>query len=158
MRQIIKFRGKRIDNGKWVFGDLIHQNDGRIEICTHIGTWRENPEDVDAYGEEFVVNPDTVGQFTSLHDKNGKEIYEGDLLRYLPVNKWDEENFVAHEVFFHDNDYCDKHIGWQMNRRHFQGHICGTSENPQMKPSTTAQMEVIGNIHDNLELIKGEDK
>lgn len=61
---------------------------------------------------------------------------------------------VSFEVFFHDNDCCERHIGWQMNRIHFQGNICGTGRDPQFKPSTTAQMVVIGNIHDNPELLK----
>lgn len=161
MRQI-KFRGKRLDNGEWRVGSLLNIEDTYFIIENDDFSFDYRDESAHFWfdAQEYEVDPNTIGQFTGLYDKNGKEIYEGDLLRYLPVrqDKWDEENFVANEVFFHGNDCCDMHIGWQMNRRHFQGHICGTSENPQMKPSTTAQMEVIGNIHDNPELIKRKDK
>ena len=66
----IKFRAKRSDTGEWVYGDLIHRNDGDVAIYTNLDTWGENPDDVDAYGDSFRVSNSTVGQFTGLHDKN----------------------------------------------------------------------------------------
>lgn len=71
MREI-KFRGKRLDNGEWVYGDLIHDNIGGCYIY---------PIECDNLYKENAVLPESVGQFTGLHDKNGKEIYEGDILR-----------------------------------------------------------------------------
>lgn len=144
MRQI-KFRGKSIETGQWVYGSLLQMQSGSSILV----------EDIDAkLYDEYKVIPDTVGQFTGLYDKDGREIYEGDILRFPTKDKWEEKNFVSFEVFFHDNDCCERHIGWQMNRIHFQGNICGTGRDPQFKPSTTAQMVVIGNIHDNPELLK----
>ncbi|BES63072.1 YopX family protein [Dysgonomonas capnocytophagoides] len=69
MRQI-KFRGKRNDQSEWVFGDLIEENGGDAYIVqANIIQWKQ-----------FEVDPDTVSQFTGLTDKNGKEIYEGDII------------------------------------------------------------------------------
>ena len=85
MREI-KFRGKRIKNGEWVYGDLRQENSGRKVIMTNLNTWGDNPDDIDPYGEDVIVNPDTVGQYTGLKDRNGQDVYEGDLLRTTEGN------------------------------------------------------------------------
>lgn len=61
--RIIKFRGKRIGNGEWVYGDLLQglENDSYIVISNENGVTK------------YEVAPETVGQFTGLYDKNGKE-------------------------------------------------------------------------------------
>lgn len=65
MREI-KFRGKRLDNGKWVYGYLADEN-----YINDINTFDLSSIEVDS---------DTVGQYTGLNDANGKEIYEGDII------------------------------------------------------------------------------
>lgn len=108
----------------------------------------------DGLNSEFYI----LMQFTGLLDKNRKEIYEGDLLRHPAKEKWDETNYVVFEVFFHDNDCADKHIGFQFNRLHFQGSIAGYSQIENFLPKWTNKMEIIGNIYQNPELLAPSSK
>lgn len=115
MRQI-KFRGKGCFSEKWVYGDLLNFNDN-------------------TFIETSVVYPDTVGQFTGLYDKDGREIYEGDILSsgYMDAGNI-EVRFVRGVFAFLWNGDLD-------------------NECPTTAP-THEWAEVIGNIHDNPELLK----
>lgn len=74
MREI-KFRGRRLDNGEWVYGYFIKLSDG---VCRIFSPMKDTTQ-----GEfyNWQVDPATVGQFTGHRDKKGREIYEGDILR-----------------------------------------------------------------------------
>lgn len=98
--------------------------------------------------------PIEIMQFSGLLDKNGKEIYEGDLLRIPSMSDYEINNYVCFEVFWHDNDHADRHIGFQLNRVHLHGSLAGYGGAECMLPKWTKQMEIIGNIYENPELLK----
>ncbi|MCM1301981.1 MAG: YopX family protein [Bacteroides cellulosilyticus] len=142
MTREIKFRGKRLDNGEWVCGDLI-ENQGRFFIY-HASS--EITLNDDESGKITItateVDPATVGQYTGLKDKNGKEIYEGDILE-----RYNEEGITMHINYFGSQFGCIQH--WD-----------GVDNEGSLYPLDnylTEEWEVIGNIHDNPELLKGSN-
>lgn len=113
------------------------------------------------YGEGNQLIEDKghiIMQCTGLKDKNGKLIYEGDILRYPPKNEYEQKNYACLEVFFHNNDCCDNHIGFQLGRVHFHGCLCGGSFGNEYKfiPKNANKMEIIGNVYENKELVEGK--
>lgn len=126
---MIKFRGKRIDNGKWVYGDFEYN---RKKAVARIHTYDENGD----YERQYVVDNTTVGQYIGLGDKNGKEIYEGDII----VQQGYSGKRKMLVRFEHGAFIAGKHSG------------SSTATRPML---IQMRCVVIGNIHDNPELLKG---
>lgn len=138
MREIL-FRGKRIDNGEWVEGSLVHRTQfyGDPDDCYFI--LYDGEFHCDYYGSA-EVDFKTVGQYTGLTDKNGKKIFEGDI-----VDCWSEGVNAQGTVQQRRDGLWIIYPAWQ---KHIMWGLCPNEY------SHTA-VEVIGNIHDNPELIKG---
>ena len=124
----IKFRGKKVTNGVWAYGSLVYLDEKGAAIYVQTDNGSAKVMDL------VYVNPETVGQFTGLYDKNKKEIYEGDILKVSGLGEKIEVRFVRGVFAFLWNGDLD-------------------DEAPINAP-TQEWAEVIGNIHDNPKLIK----
>lgn len=124
MREIL-FRGKSIYDGKWLDGDLYHRNE---EVL--ITNFYE--------GFTIAVYPSTVGQYTGLKDKNGKRIFEGDIIR-CGTGRICKVTFSILPGF----------IGFDLVP------VGGFDAPPPNEWLLFADTEIIGNIHDNPELLEG---
>lgn len=120
MREIL-FRGKHKGDGDWVYGVPIQCYDGDWQICT------------DAY--KYTVNPQTIGQYTGLKDKNGTKIFEGDIVEFATKKC---------KVVF-ENRYGTAYYGI----------VIAENETWGFDNMTRAEsVKVIGNKYDNPELLK----
>ena len=126
--RVIKFRGQKLSNGDWVYGSLVSSKD--IEPAIYFQSGNGSVKTMNY----VYVNQETIGQFTSLYDKNGKEIYEGDILKVQGTDDKIEVRFVRGVFAFLWNGDLD-------------------NEAPINAP-TQEWAEVIGNIHDNPKLLK----
>lgn len=121
MNREIKFRGKNYEN-KWKYGDLVQEKWGQgkaIMIKKETTAWS--------------VLEDTVGQYTGLHDKNGKEIYEGDIVKI----KYRDED-IGKVIYEHNGFSID---------------VTNMNKNYGRVSFVNNFIEVIGNIYDNPELL-----
>ena len=152
MREI-KFRGKSVETNKWVYGDLL-----TIGVATLIyhgpkcdcEVVKDDRIAVGLYHYEVsVVYTDTVGQFTGLHDANGKEIYEGDVVNLCRTFKYDERFGV---VTFHQEEvrFAALDISPFMNDENLR--VFWRIDKYFIKERKT---KVIGNVFDTPELLKG---
>ena len=164
MAREIKFRGKN-QQGKWIIGEILSLNKHKY-IAPQDGDWFDFIPWVDnnvfhaPNSDEYEVKQDTIGQYTGLHDKNNKEIYEGDILRKSTfVDNDFTETYLDRDtigvvrilpscgtticdciVYETDDPYKEKKMKERIKRAHVVGKRC----------------EIIGNIYDDPELLKTE--
>ena len=146
MREIL-FRGKRIDNGEWVLSGniirLIPENGEDLifiqalsEPCTCCHDEKDN---IIAFekGIFYKVDTKTVGQYTCLKDKNGKRIFEGDIVKTDKFSEPNKQYIIKYDLQF------GAFIGQDRYNIYFVTFDCDSGE-----------VEVIGNIHDKPELLE----
>ena len=129
MREIL-FRGKRLDDEGWEYGGYACTESKRAHIIYN------QTHSINLEGH--TVYPDTVGQYTGLTDKNGRKIFEGDIVKYTSGSEC-----FYHKVVFETRNFCC-YFGIVISDIETWGF--GMEVPPSM-------LEVIGNIHDNPELI-----
>lgn len=136
MREIL-FRGKRTDNGEWVEGYYYKAKYCRTddELCDYITV--PHPKEYNEPSSHYIVNPETVGQYTGVTDKNGTKIFEGDIVKRFWFGKM-----------------CVYQINYDNGLASFIGQA-------GIKFTTfdydSEEFEVIGNIYDNPELLGGNN-
>ena len=135
MREI-KFRGKQLGSGEWVYGHFIKTKNHKDNCYISQG----DPYNDMGMMQGFVnVDPETVGQSTGLKDNNGKEIYEGDILGWMWGGVGQGDGTPAKsEVYFDRYKFAVRtgrtSFGWKLSQA----------------------AEVIGNVHENPELLEGK--
>lgn len=135
MREFL-FRGKRTDNGEWVYGNYC-----KAEMLNHGGTEHFIIE-YSCDGSQYHIDPETVGQHTGLPDKNNVKIFEGDLSYYDWAGKQ-----VLMSVIFEDGEFRLRPV-LKYDFKVWDIRIADQNK----------KLEIIGNIYDNQELLEGGDK
>lgn len=147
MREIL-FRGKHINSGNWIYGHFVHQYGADMIYL---------PEGVDSeFGFDYhYITHGTLGQYTGLTDKHGKKIFEGDIIKQIfrlkQTNGSLEREIISvveYGISYAYSDVCG------VCQRFSDG--SGIAMLSVMGTRGIVDCEVIGNIHDNPELLKGE--
>lgn len=143
----IKFKAKRKCKEQWVSGDLAHSLDGKLNILGFV-----EEEGKIGFTGAHPIDPITVCQFTGFHDKNGKEVYDGDVLRsdeypYSQI-EYDERDYYFAVIY-----YCTGDASFLVRKiKNPETSIGGFSHDYPFPDNVTqeemADFEVIGSIHD----------
>ena len=141
----ILFRGKAVDDGKWVEGERLSQNE-KVYIVIEFELNSDYGDGTDLYATEwYEVIPETVGQYTGLKDKNGVKVYLGDILEgigYRIIIKFGE--------YYYEDDNCECELDPSQG---YGFHMEATKDGKQagflpLGEYITDWYEIIGNIHE----------
>lgn len=150
MREIL-FKAKRLDNGEWVEGYYIYhikrtpcvigdsvkpEDEQHVIMQDGFSDWNMPRDTV-----HFDIDPETLCQFTGLYDKNGRKIWENDIVKKVDTNAlgWPRERMCS--ISFNISGY------WSLTTEYGDGYWLGEF--------ASEQLEVVGNVFDNPELLKG---
>ena len=140
----IKFRGKKATNGVWAYGSLVYLDENGAAIYVQTDNGSAKVMDL------VYVDPDTVCQFTGFLDKNGKEIYEGDVLRsdeypYSCIGDKERDNYFG-LIEWNENEAAFYIVTIKNPKSSVKGISDGISD--YISQSALQDFEVIGNIYD----------
>lgn len=132
MKREILFRAKRIDNGEWVEGDL------HVIDCKH--------PHIHCNGISYRIDVNTIGQFTGLTDKNGVQIFEEDILLDYEIELESQQDISGKFPVVYDSSKCQFSIDNSFKKD-------GSNLVNFVEYFDVENLEVVGNIHDNPELL-----
>lgn len=144
MNREIEFRGQCVLNGEWLYGDLEYSRNDKDVARIH--TYKEDG----SYSRQYTVDPDTVGQYTGLKDKNDKPVYEGDIVECVSWNEY-FTNPANGEVMqpFRRKMFVDyRNGGFKMVEQ-----MPEPMKDNEWDIICNGDIVIIGNIHDNPELL-----
>lgn len=139
------FRGKRVIDGEWVTGNYVN--------CYRPGTNKTTRHFIVEYPGEYFdeIYTSTVGQYTGLNDRNGKRIFDGDIIQ-AHLDEQYPENVTTGVVGWG----TDPHLGWFVEESHAECRGIGAPD--PLGECDIENWEVVGNIYDNPELMEVQNE